>query len=85
MKEYRGCKYYELEEIKNGVSLRGAVQLPYVMVVAGIGEESVPVNTELKLEDLMQSENPEELLETTSKNTIDTFVEERNKYLLQKG
>ena len=48
MKEYRGCKYYELEEIKNGVSLRGAVQLPYVMVVAGIGEESVPVNTELK-------------------------------------
>lgn len=77
MKEYKGCKYFSVEEVKNRVGTED-ITVPNISVLVPIGEVTVPYLTNEKIEVLDTVENPEEFLEELSKKTIDQFVKSRS-------
>lgn len=72
MKEYKNCKYYEsLCDIKDhpvvGFSSKNLV------AIGTIGEFSIPIDTGVPMDEIINTDNPSEMIEKVSKETIDLF------------
>ena len=71
MKEYKNCKYYEsLCDIKNhpvvGFSSKN-------LVAIGTIGKSIPIDTGVSMDEIINADNPSEMIEKVSKETIDLF------------
>lgn len=69
MKDYRGCRYPEMNELYCDVSEQ--VSLPTVHVKVPVGDTFVPFNTGFVKENITS----EEQLEEICKNNIDKYLE----------
>ena len=80
MKEYRGFKYYELNEIKNDYIFNGLFRNPNFPYITVISDDNLNIKTGLTIREIAESDNPEELVETFSKQTIDEYLYHREKF-----
>lgn len=79
MKEYRGCKYSTVAEVKAGdyIKMSEYVQMKNLMIAATFpnSDTSVPLKTKVLIEDIVKDKYTEEELEKINKETIDSFVD----------
>lgn len=82
MKEYRGCEYCTLEDIKNGNYIKNIlpstgteVALPVLLIKVNT-INSIKLNSGIKLEDIAAGKYTEESLEKAQKEIIDIYMDE---------
>lgn len=73
MKEYKNCKYYTLDEIKDGCpTFNSNIKTENISVII---YENIPLNIGISVSELLKQEDPESFLESKSKEMIDTYLE----------
>lgn len=84
MKEYRGCKYMELGEVKCSMVRPNPNTLcfPNLFVYApGKDHKDIPIMiTNCSMEDLINDKDPKSLLETKSKEAIDKYLRRHKQF-----
>ena len=82
MKDYKGHKYFELEEIKNGGCKFGPnIDNPrattlFVWLYKDTGEFKIALNTKKEIKDILKDNNPEKMIKEISEKTIDNYIKE---------